>query len=63
MLATDRGMNEQEEGKMRKRMMSGNDIVLGRDGDGVGDLEKGIEGRWYVDGMDVEDAQISEKHW
>jgi hypothetical protein len=56
-------MNEQEEGKMKKRMMSGNDIVLGQDGDGVGDPEKGIEGRWYVDGMDVEDAQISERHW
>jgi hypothetical protein len=25
-----------EKGKMKKRMMSGNDIVLGRDGDGIG---------------------------
>ena len=46
---------------MRKRMMSGNDIVLGKDGDGVADPEKAIEGRWYLDGMDVEDAHISEK--
>jgi len=52
-----------EDGKMRKRMMSGNDILLGQDGDGVADPEKGTEGRWYVDGMDVEDAEISEKHW
>ena len=44
-------------------MMSGNDIVLGRDGDGVANPEKGIEGRWFIDGMGVEDAQISERHW
>jgi len=48
---------------MRKRMMSGNDIVLGTDGDGVGDEAKGIEGRWYLDGIDVEDAIITEEHW
>ena len=51
------------EGKMRKRMMSGNDVLLGRDGDGVAVPEEGIEGRWYVDGVDVEDVEISEKHW
>ena len=48
---------------MKKRMMSGNDILLGGDGDGVGDPENGIEGRWYVDGVDVEDVKIGEKHW
>jgi len=52
-----------EEGKMRKRMMSGNDILLGKDGNGVADPENGIEGRWYVDGVDVEDVEISEKHY
>lgn len=50
-------------GKMRKRMMSGNDVVLGRNGDGVAVPEEGIEGRWYVDGMDVEDVVIGEKHY
>ena len=43
------------EGKMRKRMMSGNDVVLGVDGNG--------EGRWFVDGVDVEDVAIGESHW
>lgn len=42
-------------GKMRKRMMSGNDVVLGPDGNG--------EGRWFVDGVDVEDVKIGEEHW
>lgn len=36
-------------------MMSGNDLVLGPDGNG--------EGRWFVDGVDVEDVVISEEHW
>jgi hypothetical protein len=48
---------------MSKRMMSGNDIVLGKDGDGVADPENSIEGRWFVDKVDVEDVYISEKHW
>lgn len=48
---------------MKKRMMSGNDIVLGKDGDGVADPENGVEGRWFVDKVDVEDVYISEKHW
>lgn len=43
--------------------MSGNDMLLGKDGDGVADEANGIEGRWYVDGMDVDDAVITEKHW
>jgi uncharacterized protein len=51
-----------EKGKMKKRMMSGNDIELGKDGDGVGMNsaewkrekvgemgDKGwVEGRWFV---------------
>lgn len=43
------------EGKMRKRMMSGNDVVLGVEGNG--------EGRWFVDGVDVEDVAIGESDW
>ncbi|KAE8357339.1 hypothetical protein BDV27DRAFT_139509 [Aspergillus caelatus] len=46
---------DRETGKTRKRMMSGNDLVLGPDGNG--------EGRWFVDGVDVEDVVISEEHW
>ena len=47
---------EADGGKMRKRMMSGNDVLLGVDGDGVGvpaaEREDGIEveGRWFVGG-------------
>lgn len=55
--------DEQDGGKMRKRMMSGNDVLLGREGDGIAVPEEGIEGRWYVDGVDVEDVEISEKHY
>lgn len=40
-----------EDGRMRKRQMSGNDVLL-------------AEGeRWYVDGVDVNEVDISEKHW
>jgi len=40
-----------EDGRMRKRQMSGNDIELG-------------EGeRWFVEGVDVNKVAISEKHW
>jgi len=52
---------------MRKRQMSGNDILLGKDGDGVAALEDGIQGRWFVDGVDVDDdtvtKMITEAHW
>lgn len=44
-----------ESGKMRKRQMSGNDLLLGPNGNG--------EGRWFVEGVDVEDAIITEEHW
>jgi nuclear transport factor 2 (NTF2) superfamily protein len=40
-----------EDGRMKKRMMSGNDILL----------EEGE--RWFVEGVDVNDVEISEKHW
>ncbi|EXJ81167.1 hypothetical protein A1O3_07457 [Capronia epimyces CBS 606.96] len=52
---------DRESGKMRKRQMSANDIVLGRNGDGVAVPEEGIEGRWYVDGVDVDDQTVTEK--
>ncbi|ODM14272.1 hypothetical protein SI65_10269 [Aspergillus cristatus] len=44
-----------QEGKMQKRMMSGNDLLLGPNGDG--------SGRWFVDGADVNEVKISEDHW
>ncbi|KAL1970345.1 hypothetical protein VTN77DRAFT_5505 [Rasamsonia byssochlamydoides] len=44
-----------ETGKMRKRQMSGNDVLIGPDGNG--------EGRWFVDGVDVDDVKITEEHW
>lgn len=40
-----------EQGKMRKRMMSGNDVVIGE------------EGRWFRDGVDIDEVEIGEKHW
>jgi len=46
---------ERESGKMCKRMMSGNDMLLGPDGNG--------EGRWFVDGVDVNQVPISGEHW
>lgn len=48
---------------MRKRMMSGNDVLLGKDGDGIGSPDNAIEGRWYVDGVDIQEVEISEKHY
>ena len=40
-------------------MMSGNDLVLGpnEDGSGVGE---GRVGRWFKDGVDVDDAVLGE---
>jgi len=55
--------DKEDGGKMRKRMMSGNDIILGRDGDGRAVPEEGIEGRWFVDGEDPDTVDISERHW
>ena len=56
-----------EEGKMRKRMMSGNDVVLGILGNGVAVPEESIEGRWYKDGVDVDSEEvtklITERHY
>ncbi|MCJ1423379.1 hypothetical protein MMC29_001262 [Sticta canariensis] len=40
-----------EQGKMRKRMMSGNDVVIGE------------EGRWFRDGVEVDEVEIGEEHW
>jgi nuclear transport factor 2 (NTF2) superfamily protein len=44
-----------KDGKMEKRMMSGNDLILGPDGDGTG--------RWFVDGVDVNEVGIGPEHW
>ena len=44
-----------QDGKMEKRMMSGNDLILGPNGDGTG--------RWFVDGVDIDQAQIGPEHW
>lgn len=40
-----------EEGVMRKRQMSGNDVEIGE------------EGRWFRDGVDVNEVNITEEHW
>ncbi|KAF2177179.1 DUF1348-domain-containing protein [Zopfia rhizophila CBS 207.26] len=40
-----------EDGRMRKRQMSGNDIE-------ISEAE-----RWYKDGVDVNEVDISEAHW
>lgn len=50
-----------ETGKMKKRMMSGNDVLLGKDGDGVAVEEEGIQGRWYEDTVDVDDKVVTKK--
>lgn len=39
------------DGKMRKRMMSGNDVEIGEDD------------RWFKDGLDVNEVEVSEEHW
>jgi len=39
------------DGRMRKRQMSGNDVKISE-----------VE-RWYKDGVDVNEVEISEKHW
>lgn len=40
------------EGKMEKRMMSGNDLVL---------IDE--EERWFREGVDVDSVEIGEEHW
>lgn len=40
-----------ESGLMRKRQMSGNDVVIGG------------EGRWFKDEVDVNAVHIGEEHW
>ncbi|KIV91274.1 hypothetical protein PV10_05829 [Exophiala mesophila] len=52
---------DHETGKMEKRHMSANEILLGQDGDGIAVPAKGIEGRWFVDGVDVDDNSVTEK--
>lgn len=40
-----------DDGRMRKRQMSGNDILISDDE------------RWFKDGVDVNTVDISEQHW
>lgn len=40
-----------EDGRMRKRQMSGNDIELSE------------EERWFTEGVDVNEVEMSEAHW
>ncbi|KAH8654613.1 hypothetical protein BGZ60DRAFT_435736 [Tricladium varicosporioides] len=40
-----------QDGRMRKRMMSGNDVKISE------------EERWFVEGVDVDEVEISERHW
>lgn len=40
-----------DDGRMEKRMMSGNDVGI----------EEGE--RWFVDGVDVDEVGIGEEHW
>ncbi|MCJ1435648.1 hypothetical protein MMC27_005023 [Xylographa pallens] len=39
------------DGRMRKRMMSGNDVEIGE------------ADRWFREGVDVDGVEIGEKHW
>ena len=39
------------DGRMRKRQMSGNDVLMSE------------EERWFKDGVDVDAVEISEQHW
>ena len=48
---------------MWKRQMSASDILLGRDGDGIVVAEEGIEGRWFVDGVDVDEVRLQDKDY
>lgn len=48
---------------MKKRQMSGNDLELGRGGNGIAVPEEGIEGRWFADEVNVDHVLISERHW
>ena len=40
-----------EDGRMRKRQMSGNEVEIGEGG------------RWFGDGVDVDAVEIGEEHW
>jgi len=39
------------DGRMRKRQMSGNDVLISE------------ADRWFKDGVDVDAVEISERHW
>lgn len=58
-----------EDGKMRKRHMSGNDIEINEAGESLGvlcptsDTLMPATERWFKDGVDVNQVDISEAHW
>ncbi|KAB8664847.1 hypothetical protein FH972_026270 [Carpinus fangiana] len=53
-----------EDGRMRKRQMSGNDVLIGPDGNGDGRWFKGLgeEGKGVAQEA-VDAVQIGEEHW
>lgn len=48
---------------MKRRRMSGNDLKLGRDANSLAVPEVRIQGRWLVEGANVDEALIDDKHW
>lgn len=57
-----------EDGKMRKRQMSGNDVEISESGErriGCRMLASadGLTERWFKEGVDVNTVEISEAHW
>ncbi|USP81141.1 hypothetical protein yc1106_08415 [Curvularia clavata] len=52
-----------EDGKMRKRHMSGNDIEIEEAGSKLGQFPMTATERWFKDGVDVNQVDISEAHW
>lgn len=42
-----------QDGKMEKRMMSGNDVMI----------EGGEDRRWFKEGVNVDEVEIGQEHW
>jgi len=59
-----------DDGKMRKRQMSGNDVEIDESGESLAVLTLTDDSllmylldRWFKDGVDVNEVDISEAHW
>ena len=59
-----------DDGKMRKRQMSGNDVEIDESGESLVVLTLTDDSlliylldRWFKDGVDVNEVDISEAHW